>query len=185
MRLPEDLKLKCEKIAENEGLSLNEWIKRTLLNVACSGYSDNLNHLMNMVDNYVRRPNVANVHSRIDFLTKAIDVLLYSSTCSVCGAVNYGQGQYCRDCGEDSEWEHPCDKYAVAYFHNFWEENPLPEGWRYRLTSPSRENPENEFYIAKYTGSDYTRDIIVKKLSDEDIEEGKILYDKKVKEGKK
>lgn len=179
LRLSDNLKSECELLAKKENLSLNEWIKRTLSSVCGDSSDENYMEIMREVDEYVKNPNITNIHSRVEFLRKACVSLLYAESCPLCGHINLCGSNYCSECGELIRWVGPLDNYADAYYAYYQSEHPLPEGWKYMLLCPSKEEPDSGYFILKEAlpRSKSQLPILVKKLTDEDIEFGREIYE--------
>lgn len=178
LRISEELKKTCEDIAERKNISLNEWIKRTLLSAVDEIQDGSYQEIMRGIDEYVSKPNPMFVTSRRKFIKEACAKILLGKHCPTCGGANPLGSNYCNFCGKLIQWESPLQKYAVAYFKEYKLKYPLPTGWEYALVVPSEELPEAGFAILRVpmSPSDTSRPVIVKELSSEDIEEGERLY---------
>lgn len=177
LRLPNELKQKCEELASKSNLSLNEWIKRILASIASPSSDEDYQSLMNNIDEYVSHPNITNNSTRIDFIKQACNLLLNSDTCPSCGSLMLPNANYCSECGEEIAWEDENSRYADAFYCEYIKTHPLPQGWRYTIITPSREVPDYGYHIAKYSQARgvYDSMIVIKTLTEEDITHGKEL----------
>ncbi len=182
LRIPKSLKEKCENLAHQKNLTLSEWIKRTLNSVVGGDLDENSYSVMEDIDCFVASPNLFGVTTRAEFLREAIYLMYEAISCPNCGAINLGGGEYCTRCGEELRYRRTDTIHAQTYLDDYEKEHPLPEGWHYDLLLPSKEIPDSRFVIMKYSDADEKRPIVVKILTDDDLEEGKRSFQKQMDE---
>lgn len=184
LRLPDKLKQRCEVLAEKKGLSLNEWIKRTLDSAVDDGEDTQYQELLGIIDEYISSPeNDRSIENRRGFIWCAGIEFMNAERCPRCDEYNLPGSSYCSSCGYQIRWHSPLEKYAVAYFEDYKKNNWLV-GWQYMLVVPESMDEPEEFIILKEhlprLPTDYP--VFVKRLTPDDISCGKGIYEKKTPE---
>ena len=130
LRIPEELKEQCISRAREDGLTTNEWIKRTLEKAVTSGFAEDLVTDEELTAWYEQefiipeKTDELEKPSREEFVRIAVQQLLGMYRCKNCGEINRGTAKHCSDCGEEIAWEHPDHEIAMAIMMDYAKTHP-------------------------------------------------------------